>query len=318
MNNRPEKFTNNPKKVSVALLIFIGFIMALFLIINLIRGSGPDLAVKPVNEGKTVIEDNSTEPVELQSLETNEKPVLKFEISGGFIKEYNLDEFRDELNPHRVELFDPNYGKKKRYEAFALRDVLRMGFGDRWESPEYTDVAFGAEDGYTAIAKTSKLHQSGGYIAYKDLDTDNWEPVGIAGDNPGPFYLVWTGADQTTQNEYPWPWQLSSIDLIKFQNQYPKVVPEGAALESSAYIGFQIFEARCIRCHSINQQGGKVGPDLNAPRSIISYRSENIIREFIKEPSAYRYTHMPDHPDLTEKDLDNLISYFYYMNENRN
>ena len=64
----------------------------------------------------------------------------------------------------------------------------------------------------------------------------------------------------------------------------------------------------------MNQQGGKVGPDLNAPKSIVAYRSEYMIKEFIKHPSEYRYTQMPDHPDLTEQDLNNLIAYFRYMN----
>ena len=71
-------------------------------------------------------------------------------------------------------------------------------------------------------------------------------------------------------------------------------------------------------CHSINRKGGKIGPDLNAPRSIVSYRSASMIKEFIKNPSKYRHTLMPDHPDLSEQDLDNLISYFNYMNEIRN
>jgi len=292
--------------------------MSLFLLINIVSGKNPELSEKPVNEEITDIEEKSEAPEYLSSYETDTKPALKFEISGGFIKEYSLDELRDELNPHRIELVDPNYGKTKRYEAFSLQDVLQLGFGNRWESPEYTDVAFGATDGYTAIAKTSKLYESGGYIAYGDLDFKNWEHVGIGQVNPGPFYLVWTGKDQTYQNEYPWPWQLSSIDLIKFQNQYAKVFPKGAAPESPAYIGYQIFEGRCIRCHAMNQQGGTVGPDLNAPQSIVSYRSEIMIKEFIREPSKYRYTHMPDHPDLTDQDLNNLIAYFNYMNEKRN
>lgn len=67
----------------------------------------------------------------------------------------------------------------------------------------------------------------------------------------------------------------------------------------------------------MNQQGGKVGPDLNAPQSIVTYRPEQMIMEFISHPSVYRYTQMPDHPDLTDQDLDNLIAYFEYMNQLR-
>lgn len=251
------------------------------------------------------------------SLAEQGNPVLKFMISGELVKEYNLNQLKNELKTHEINFIDSQYGKEKRYEAFSLQDVLELGFGDKWKSAEYTDVAFGALDGYTAITSILKLQELGGYIVYKDLDFNNWEPVSTREVHPGPFYLVWTGKDQTTANEYPWPWQLASIDLIKFDSQYPAVVPKGAAKDSSAYKGFEIFEGRCIRCHAMNRQGGTVGPDLNAPQSIVSYRSENMIKEFIKHPSKYRYTHMPDHTDLSDQDLDNLISYFNYMNENR-
>ena len=67
----------------------------------------------------------------------------------------------------------------------------------------------------------------------------------------------------------------------------------------------------------MNQQGGKVGPDLNAPQSIVSYRSQNMIREFIRNPSRYRYTRMPDHQDLDDRALDELLAYFWFMNGSR-
>lgn len=306
----------NPKKIVTILLILTGLIMAIFLIINILINSSHDsseeLRNKIIEEIAESVNNNSS----TQS-DVDEEAVLKFEISGGFVKAYSLKELKEHLKTHRIEFVDPQYGKQKKYKAFSLQDVLNLGFGDKWESTEYTDVAFGALDGYTAITTILKLHETGGYIVYEDLDYENWEPVSIRQVNPGPFYLVWTGKDQTTANEYPWPWQLTSIDLIKFNSQYPEVVPKGAAKDSSAYKGFEIFEDRCLRCHAMNQEGGTVGPDLNSPQSIVSYRSENMIKEFIKNPSKYRYTHMPDHPDLSENDMDNLISYFYYMNENR-
>lgn len=316
--NSSSRYTKNPKNVAVALLVIIGVAMGLLLIINTIKGEEPNLSQEPEEVQNSDISESSEITDSLPGDEKTEAPSLKFEISGGLIKEYNLDQLRDELNPHRIEIVDPYYGKKKKYEAFALQDVLQLGFGDKWESPKYTDVAFGALDGYTAIANISKLFDIGGYIVYEDLDYSNWEPISDRKIRPGPFYLVWMGEEQTAANEYPWPWQLVSIDLIKFQSQYPRVIPKGANPDSPAYAGFQIFEGRCIRCHAINGQGGVVGPDLNAPQSIVSYRSENMIKEFIKNPSKYRHTHMPDHPDLSDQDLNNLISYFNYMNENRN
>jgi len=314
--NSSQEHNKDPIRVVTILLILTGLVMGIFLIINTISNntndSSEELRSKIIEEIADSVNNNSS----TQS-EVNEEAVLKFEISGGFVKDYNLKELKDALKTYKIEFVDLQYGKEKRYEAFALQDVLQLGFGDKWKSTEYTDVAFAALDGYTSITAILKLHEPGGYVVYEDMDYKKWEPVSIREVNPGSYYLVWIGKEQTTANEYPWPWQLASIDLIKFDSQYPAVVPKGAAKDSSAYKGYEIFEGRCVRCHAMNRQGGTVGPDLNAPQSIVSYRSENMIKEFIKNPSKYRYTHMPDHPDLSNQDLDNLISYFNYMNENR-
>ena len=246
-----------------------------------------------------------------------ESPSLKFLISGNVVNEITLDDMKSELKVHRIELFDHLHRKKKKYKGFTLKDVIQLGFGDEWKNPGFTDAAFQALDGYVAVSSTSKLSEPGGYIVFRDLDIQDWEPIGKKQSNPGPFYLVWTGKEQIIKNEYPWPWQIASVDLVTFEDQYSVVSPKGAGEDSQAFKGYQIFKRRCIMCHSINQKGGKIGPDLNAPRSIVSYRSASMIKEFIKNPSKYRHTLMPDHPDLSNQDLDNLISYFNYMNENR-
>lgn len=256
--------------------------------------------------------------ISLSSWAAEEDATLKFLVSGELVKKFNLGELKKELKSHEINFLDPEYGKEKSYKAFLLHDILQLGFGNNWKSSDYSNVTFGALDGYLAVSTVSKLEEPGGYIVYEDLQYKNWELVSIRKVNPGPFYLVWTGKEQTTANEYPWPWQVVSIDLVKFEARYSKVVPKGAAKDSTAYKGFEIFKDRCLRCHAMNQEGGTVGPDLNAPESIVSYRSEYMVKEFIKQPSKYRYTHMPDHPDLSDQDLNDLISYFNYMNENRN
>ena len=63
----------------------------------------------------------------------------------------------------------------------------------------------------------------------------------------------------------------------------------------------------------IDRQGGSVGPGLNAPRSITWYRSGRMIKDFIRKPSDFRHSRMPDHTDLTEENLDELYRYFLHM-----
>lgn len=242
-------------------------------------------------------------------------PTLQFSISNQVTQSFTLDQLKSKLDIHEITFRDPHYAKIKRYSAFLVSDVLRLAYGKEWEKDIYTDVTFTALDGYKAIGHISKLKEKGGYLAYLDLDIEGWEPIGRKKSIPGPFYLVWTGKLQTTEYEYPWPWQLASINIVRFEDQYPAVYPQGVKTDSSIYKGFQIFKYRCFRCHSINQQGGKIGPDLNAPQSIVEYRSRKMIKEFIKHPSKYRHTQMPDHLDFSEQDLDMLLDYFWYKSK---
>jgi mono/diheme cytochrome c family protein len=99
---------------------------------------------------------------------------------------------------------------------------------------------------------------------------------------------------------------------LRFADQYPAIVPKGASSDSSAYRGFELFRTRCLLCHAMDQNGGKLGPDLNAPQSIAAYRSKHMIKEFIQHPSKYRYSQMPDNPDLSDLNLEDLYQYFRF------
>lgn len=247
----------------------------------------------------------------------SEDPTLKFLISGKPVKTVSLSEMKSKLKAQDIELSHPNFGKNKKYRGFKLSDVVRLGFGGGWSDLDYPDIAFIALDGYESVSDVTKVNEPGGYVVFEDLDQPGWELIDDKKAYPGPFYIVWTGKEQTTANEYPWPWQLSEINLVSFKDSFPKVYPEGAEKSSGVYSGFEIFKGRCVRCHAMDREGGKIGPDLNAPQSIVSYRSEFMIKELIRRPSKYRYTHMPDHPDLSDQDLDSLIEYFKYMDKNR-
>lgn len=151
---------------------------------------------------------------------------LKFNVSGKFTKNLSLGDLKANLEVHELEFFDPVYKKIKHYKAFNIQDLLQFGFGNLWRSEAYTDIVFTALDGYEAISKISKLKETGGYITFLDMDVEGWEPIGRKKANPGPFYIVWTGKNQTTKNKYPWPWQLVSINIIQFDEQSPEKSPK--------------------------------------------------------------------------------------------
>ena len=203
------------------------------------------------------------------------EPVLALRLAGESVSKISLAELQEKLQSHSIRFFNSYAKKEKTYEAFAIEDVLDFVYPERKTSNQYTAVAFIALDGFEAVISLAKLQQKGGYLVFRDLDmTAGWEPVGKKQADPGPFYLVWTGEGQTAANGYHWPYQIAGLNLLRFEDQYPYVFPEGAQANSPAYRGFEIFRVRCMACHAMDKQGGKIGPDLNAPQSITAYRSK--------------------------------------------
>jgi len=218
-----------------------------------------------------------------------------------------------ELPVEDVTAFDPYYQHNKHWKTVSIENLLRKGLGREPDSLASEDFVLRAMDGFAAYMPGKLLLEGGAYVAFADLDVPEWEPIGPRKDNPGPFYLVWSKPEQQKLETHARPWQLASIELVTFDSQFPHVRPTGSNATESAGRGFQIFRIQCLACHAINREGGQVGPELNVPRNILEYRDPVIVRDFIKNPLAFRYTVMPSHPDLTRGDLDDLIAYLGAM-----
>ncbi|MSQ99539.1 MAG: cytochrome c [Xanthomonadales bacterium] len=240
-------------------------------------------------------------------------PALRFMAVPAVDRSYTLSQFKEALPAETIHLFDTQHGKEKNYRGFPLAAVLNLAFGPDWQHENYTEMIFTALDGYAAVSTLDKLGQSGGYLVFEDLDVTGWELIGSKQANPGPYYLVWSQPQQTTQNQYPWPWGITRIELVRFQDRYPRVYPLGVEDSSDVFQGFLTFKRRCMRCHALDQQGGKIGPDLDAPQSVTEYRSPAMLKAYIRQPSAFRYTQMPDHTDLSEKQLDQIVDYLRHQ-----
>jgi mono/diheme cytochrome c family protein len=78
--------------------------------------------------------------------------------------------------------------------------------------------------------------------------------------------------------------------------------------------GFALFKNQCIRCHSLNLQGGEVGPELNSPKNVTEYWDKATLRAFIRDAASFRLKDkMPSFHQLTDENLDELLAYFIYM-----
>lgn len=243
---------------------------------------------------------------------------LRFLRDGELVRQVDLQELKKSCQIAAVVIDDPYYKRKKSFIAFSLKQVLVLGFGVTAKDLAAEELSFQAADGYVKPSPGARALEDGGYLAFADADRmraddPGWEPIDRRGTDPAPYYVVWAHAEQSETKGYPWPYSVVSIEIVHFDKKYPDTLPRTAAAGSAAWRGFATFKTHCIACHSINAEGGKIGPDLNVPQSILEYRPAAQVRQYIRDPETFRYSSMPAHRDLSEAALDELIAYFSTM-----
>jgi mono/diheme cytochrome c family protein len=244
---------------------------------------------------------------------TDDGRVLRFERRGELVVARPLTDEASRAATVTVSTRDPYYGAEKRFRALPLAPLLRAAFGAPDVELRGQSFLLEAADGYAVPVRGDLLLDDAAFIAIDDVDRPGFAPIGPKQVSPAPAYLVWAGADKTDLDAYPRPWQLVAVDLVDPHALYPHTVPTGHAEGSPAMLGFGVFRAHCAKCHAINREGGRVGPDLNVPQSIVEYRPEAQIRAYIRDPRTFRYGAMPANPALSEAELDALLAYFQAM-----
>ncbi len=237
---------------------------------------------------------------------------LAFSKNGKERGTFSLDQLRAQIPEETVSGFDPYYQRPKRWRALPLEPVLRVAFQD--EALKSQEFTLRALDGYTVPISGSRLLEGGAYLAFADADGP-WEPIGAQHASPGPWYLVWKGTDQGELTSHPRPWALASISIEPFETVFPLVVPRSK--EPKVNEGFALFRQQCLKCHAINQQGGRVGPELNVPKNVTEYRDEAFLRAWIRNPFAFRISVMPPSPQLSEDELSALLAYLAAMRDSK-
>jgi mono/diheme cytochrome c family protein len=249
---------------------------------------------------------------------------LRFERDGALVRELAIPELAAKCGARRVEVRDPYYGRAKTFWACPLARVLDQGFApDAWLRGD-ANYFLRALDGYTRAASGAQLAEPGAYLAFADAERGGdargldprWEPIDRRQLDPGPSYLVWQRADADA-HRFPWPYQLACIEQAPFEAHNPHTSPADLPASHPAWRGFALFRRECVACHAVNGEGGRVGPELNVPRSIVEYRPAEQLRAFIRDPQSFRYTSMPAHAHLSDADLDALLAYFRAMSERK-
>jgi mono/diheme cytochrome c family protein len=213
----------------------------------------------------------------------------------------------------RVASFDPYYGQSKQFLGWPAHELLtKLGVGG---SDASAVVTLKASDGYEVRLPARQLREDSAWFVYLEADGRALPPIGPRAQDPAPFYLIWQGPDQRDLTTHPRPYSIVEVRVGRSEVALAWL-PSGA--DAELVLGQDSFRTRCARCHALNQIGGRVGPDLNVPENILSYRPEAQVRAYILNPATFRYGGMPAHPDLIEPELGRLIRFLKAMGAHRN
>lgn len=212
---------------------------------------------------------------------------------------------------------DPVYSKKKRYNVISLKEILESYSSAKKQNAAETKVVFECEDGYKPEMPLDKLLSSKAYLAVSDADAPKdkeWEVLMKNGQEVkiAPFYIVYEGV-APDDISYKWPYNLVKIHLAPLHENDAALVPKA----ESAKVGYQLFKSYCQTCHSINSIGGKMGPELNFPKSVTEYWKIEDLKAFIQSPESYRNEVKMPNLNLKSKEVEEIVKYLEYMSKNK-
>jgi mono/diheme cytochrome c family protein len=221
-----------------------------------------------------------------------------------------------------VRVYDPYEQREVEFEAFAFDAVLDAVYGREWREEE--EVLFRCRDGYQPTVPVARILAHPARLAFARRDRADFtlrkqESGELKQIELAPFYLVWDNVDNPTlraDGDYGWPYQLVAVNLIRARDHFPKMAPP-ASSPPAVQAGFGAFRVHCSRCHTVNGEGGKVGPELNGAVPAAQLRAGDWLRQWIDDPGRMLPTaRMPRlNPDLPQRErvIDDIIRYLQTM-----
>ena len=232
------------------------------------------------------------------------------------------EDFR-QLQLDSVVVKDPVYNKHKRYAGYWLSDIFALA----GIHPDPNTIwTFSALDGYKTSIAVADVQKSGvkAFVAIEDLDREEgWEKIqqGKEWISPGPYYLVWQTPLENPAPwlKLPWPYQMIEISIHKADEGLQKLLTDSNDKSESVTLGYKVFQQSCIACHSLNLDGGVLGPELNVPKNILEYEDRKFLKEFIGNPSSFRArSKMPNfNSTLSAQELNDLLDYLAWMGKHK-
>lgn len=116
--------------------------------------------------------------------------------------------------------------------------------------------------------------------------------------------------------------QTATFNDIQQNNrgQFPRSAPPLLS-GNPAMEGFLAFRQHCIKCHTINGDGGNFGPELNYPVNVTEYWNEEWLARYIADPQSIRTNSkmIPFYRDVKNRQavISSIILYLKAMKDNK-
>lgn len=255
-------------------------------------------------------------------------PKIELQL-GDSVRSYTAMELAARVKPARLTITNPQMAAGSEappfeYEGVWLRDLLAMEVPDVAAGGARDELQITCLDGYAPTVPWEKLTRNDFFLAWSEVPAGSAAEIGALARSPswtpflngkekltaGPFYLV---ARQPETFKVPgWPFQIARMEAVTFKKKYPHLAPASDSAQVRA--GFATFKQSCLKCHSINLEGGVLGPELNVPRNVTEYRDAGTLRAFIQDASSFRArSKMPSFKKLSPAELDSLLAYLKQM-----
>jgi cytochrome c2 len=189
-----------------------------------------------------------------------------------------------------VRVFEPYEQRDVSFLALPLAPVLDAVYGAAWRQDD--ELLFTCRDGYQPIVPVARVLAHAAWLAFErpgapafaihKFESGRHQDVSIA-----PFYLIWENLSDVqvrAEGDYGWPYQLVGVELIRSRERFPRMAPPASA-PAQVLQGFAAFRIHCSRCHTVNGEGGHVGPELNTPERPAGRRDQAWLRAWIADPN---------------------------------
>ncbi|HKA14074.1 MAG TPA: c-type cytochrome [Myxococcota bacterium] len=216
-----------------------------------------------------------------------------------------------------VRVFEPYEAREVAFRALRFDRALDAIYGAGWRREE--ELLFTCRDGYQPTVPVARAIAHVSWLAFAREGAPAFSiqkrESGRVQEIPlGPFYLIWDTKDPQvrTEGDYGWPYQVVGVELIRSRDRFPHMAPPANA-PPQAQRGFAAFRIHCSRCHAVNGDGGKIGPELNRAQGPAGRRDAAWLRDWIDDPSRISPgTRMERlNPDLPDRDtvIASIIAY---------